>query len=102
MARRITNQAASAASAMPASAISTSRLRSTSRTSSVSDTWRAICTAPPLRSDAVIMRYSVAADGHVADTATATGCDAMARSSASIGSDGWPGNEFGDRARCRR
>ena len=29
---------------------------STSRTSSVSDTLRAICTAPPLRSDAVSMR----------------------------------------------
>ena len=56
VARRITSHAASAASAMPASAISTSRLRSTSRTSSVSVTWRAICTAPPLRSDTVIIR----------------------------------------------
>ena len=39
VARRITSQAASAASAIPARAISTSRSRSTSRTSSVSDTW---------------------------------------------------------------
>ncbi len=57
VARRITSQAARAANAMPARAMMTRRVRSTSRTSSVSDTLRAICTAPPLRNDAVIMRY---------------------------------------------
>ena len=56
VARRITSQAASAASAIPVRAISTSRVRSTSRTSWVSDTGRAISTAPPSRSGAVIMR----------------------------------------------
>ena len=39
VARRITSQAASAARAIPARAMSTRRVRSTSRTSSVSETW---------------------------------------------------------------
>ena len=56
VARRMTSHAASAARAMPARAMITSRVRSTSSTSSVSETSRAICTAPPSRSDAVIMR----------------------------------------------
>ena len=94
VARRITSQAASAASAMPARAMSTRRVRSTSSTSSVSDTSRAICTAPPLRSDAVSMRYCVAVDGHVAVAATADRSPRCARSSASIGSDGWSGSEL--------
>ena len=102
VARRITNQAASAASAMPASAITTSRLRSTSSTSSVSDTRRAICTAPPLlqrRGDHAVLG---AADRHVAVARAATRCDAMARSSASMGNDGCPGNVFVTVAVARR
>ena len=59
VARRITNQAATAASPMHPRAIKTSRLRSTSITSSLSETRRAICTAPPPLTDAVIIRYSV-------------------------------------------